>query len=221
MPACIALEDPEVFEFLDSFSGRYADRNRAMALLHLCTGFRRHEILSLRLGDVLNPDGSIVNIIHVKAENMKGSKRSRSVPLCQLGQQALREWIEILTTKYEMRLKDDALWPKPDGRPLKDNGMHECYKKAFRAMGKDKHYATHTMRKTFAQYIYIDLHEMYWNRELPVEPIIALQAILGHKDIRSTQQYIKSFTETPEVVKAVGTRWQQNTTPRSLLLRRR
>ena len=51
---------------------KYPERNRALILTSFLTGMRVAEIASLRMGDVLNQDGSIKNEIRLSAEQTKG-----------------------------------------------------------------------------------------------------------------------------------------------------
>ena len=56
---------------------------------------------------------------------------------------------------------------------------HDILKTAFEAAGLNGHLATHSLRKSFAQRLY----------DRPGD-IFAVQEILGHKNVATTQKYL-------------------------------
>jgi len=66
----------QVFAYVDK--NRYAERNRAILAMSFYAGLRVAEIASLRMGDVLNPDGTIKSEIRLSAAQTKG-KHPRTV----------------------------------------------------------------------------------------------------------------------------------------------
>lgn len=67
------LTQAELDQVLRYISTRkYAERNRAMLLMGFWAGLRVKEIAQLKMGDVLNDDGSIRSEIRLSAEQTKG-----------------------------------------------------------------------------------------------------------------------------------------------------
>lgn len=67
------LTQAELDQVLRYISTRkYAERNRAMLLMGFWAGLRVKEIAQLKMGDVLNEDGSVRSEIRLSAEQTKG-----------------------------------------------------------------------------------------------------------------------------------------------------
>ena len=90
MKGCRPLTDKEVEEIVQSFTGEYSKRNKAMFILGVKSGFRISEILSLTIGDVV-AKGSIIDTVHVKRCNMKKKTEGRTIPLNPAAKKALYE----------------------------------------------------------------------------------------------------------------------------------
>ena len=58
MKGCRPLDKNELSRLKTAFTGRMAVRNKALFFLGVNTGFRISELLSLRLRDVLTPQGA-------------------------------------------------------------------------------------------------------------------------------------------------------------------
>ena len=68
--SALGITDPW---FVKDVAGtRYAQRNRAMVLTSVWSGMRVGEISALRVGDVVNADGTVKNEIRLTAEQTKG-----------------------------------------------------------------------------------------------------------------------------------------------------
>ena len=90
MKGCRPLTDREVLGILRVLRGRYAARDRALVLLGIKSGFRISELLSLRLGDVVQ-HGDVVKRVTVRRRNMKGKISGRTVLPPDLGGTATTE----------------------------------------------------------------------------------------------------------------------------------
>ena len=108
--ACRPLSDEEVGRVVESFSGRYALRDKAMFIVGIRTGYRISELLSLRIRDVLRPDGEIMDSVTVARRNVKGKTRGRTVPLHPEAKEALRR----LDPEFSKTLRPGQ--PRPDRR---------------------------------------------------------------------------------------------------------
>jgi integrase len=95
MKGCRPLSDPEIALVSRSFGGTYAARDRALFLLGIKTGFRIAELLSLRVGDVLQHQ-RIVDQLTVRRAHMKQQREGRTVPLHPEAKAALATWLMTL-----------------------------------------------------------------------------------------------------------------------------
>jgi integrase len=80
MKGCRPLSDEEITLISRSFGGTYAARDRALFILGLKSGFRISELLSLRVGDVLQ-HGRLVDQVTVRRAHMKQQTEGRTVPI--------------------------------------------------------------------------------------------------------------------------------------------
>lgn len=180
MAGCRPLTGREIERVLAAFSGKYALRDRAMFLLGVLSGFRIHEILSLKVADVVDADGKVVNYITVERRHMKGARSSRTCPLHPRAGKVIVQWIQAAGLQ-----RDDALFASRQGGPITVCRAWGILKAAFRRAGLTGRLGTHTMRKTFAQRIHQalggDLHKT--------------SKALGHRNVATTIRYL----ECPEV----------------------
>lgn len=181
MKGCRPLGDQEMTAVMESFSGEFATRDRALFILGIKTGFRISELLSLRIGDVLQ-GGQMVDRISVARRNMKKKVEGRAVILHPEAKGALCEWLDEMGEV----VPDAPLFRsrKGDNRPVSRVHAWRVLNKAFDVGGVTGQTGTHTMRKTFASRVYDALgHDL-----------VKLQKALGHRNINSTAQYL-SFRE--------------------------
>ncbi len=180
MRGCRPLTDAEIERVLTAFAGPTAARDRALFLLGLKAGFRVSELLSLRLGDVLQA-GRIAARVSVARRHVKGRAAGRTVLLHPAARAALAAWV------FELRprggVAPDA-WlfrsQKGTNRPISRGHAWRILRRAFAAAGVAGNLGTHVMRKTFADRIYDRL-----GRDL-----VKTQRALGHRCIESTAAYI-------------------------------
>jgi len=184
MKGCRPLKEREVLGVLRSLGGRWAARDRALVLLGIKSGFRISELLSLRLGDVVQ-HGKLVDRISVRRRNMKGKVSGRTVLLHPVAREALTTWLKQLQPCNRWQA-DTCLFlsGKGENRPITRIHAYRLFKNACAANRMQGVLATHSLRKTFAHRIYERL-----GRDL-----LKTQRALGHKSITSTVQYL-SFSE--------------------------
>jgi integrase len=99
MRGCRPLSDEELVLVAKSFAGTFAKRNKALFVVGHRTGFRISELLSLRVGDVLQ-HGRIVEELSVQRRHMKGGKAGktsgRTIKLHPEARAALSVWLRAL-----------------------------------------------------------------------------------------------------------------------------
>ncbi|MDC1135500.1 site-specific integrase [Alphaproteobacteria bacterium] len=89
------LSDKElkkVIDYIEAFD-RHSERNRAIILLtHYC-GMRVSEVASLFVSDIVNDKGEINEVIHLTANQTKGTE-SRGVFVSKKAKQALKRYLQ-------------------------------------------------------------------------------------------------------------------------------
>lgn len=188
-----------------AFVGRWKWRNMALFFVGVNTGFRVSELLSLRIGDVIDEHGALVDRLVVRRGNMKGKKQSRSVLLNEYAKKALGPWLRELNYLGFVD-RDDYLF---QSRSIKNQAIdrvqaYRVLKKAFRFSGMRGTLGTHAMRKTFANNVY----QHFLQRAAKGEPVDAFRATskaLDHTNITSTDQYLSFLSEDiDDAVTAAG-----------------
>lgn len=159
------LSDTEISRLLDCFAPLSAsfcsDRNRLIIMCMLDCGFRRSDVLNLRVSDV--SDNHFVL-------NGKGNKR-RIVPF---GSQ-----LRVMLYDYMMMYRPSGyLFTTEDGRQLTKWVINNLFRKLRKKSGIARLHP-HLLRHTFAtNYLYSG-----GNLEM-------LRLILGHTDLKTTQIYL-------------------------------
>lgn len=82
----------KVIDYIEAFD-RHSERNRAIILLtHYC-GMRVSEVASLFVSDIVNDKGEINEVIHLTANQTKGTE-SRRVFVSKKAKQALKRYLQ-------------------------------------------------------------------------------------------------------------------------------
>ena len=176
MRGCRPLTDEEITLMKGSFSGKYAERDRALFMLGCYSGFRVSELLSLKVGDVVEY-GGIVSQVTVQRRNMKGSGSGRSVALNPKAREALMRWLVELG---EVSCSAPLFPSRKGDRPISRVQAHRILKEAAAVNQIGGKVSTHSMRKSFAQRVHKAVDG----------DLMKTQRALGHKSINSTVQYL-------------------------------
>lgn len=199
------LTSEEVALIKKSFTGRFAERNNALFTLGINTGFRVSEILSLKLGDVLEESGKIKSRITVRRRSMKGSKTSRNVLLNGQAKETMKSWIRKMQQNGFIHKEDPIFYSeKRPGRSLTRNHVWSILQIQYKKCHLTGKLGTHAMRKTFANAVYNFYLSKLASGE-KIDPFRSTSRALGHSAITSTDAYL-SFREEDidEAVRAVG-----------------
>ena len=195
MRGCRPLTDAEVSLVGKSFSGTFAQRNKALFVVGHRTGFRISELLSLTVADV-QQHGKIVDHLPVQRRHMKGGKAgktsSRTVALHPEARAALSVWLETLTKMLKgtldpmtpvfcSRVRDTTTGLR---RHISREQAWRILKEAFTSNELAGKLGTHAMRKTFCNRVY----------DLLKHDLVKTQRAMGHANVNSTVQYL-SFRE--------------------------
>ena len=175
------LDNQEIRQVSGSFDGTYEGRNRALFMLGVSTGGRISELLGLQIGDVYQNRAPVTDLLFDKSI-VKGKEHSRAVPVNRDGRQAIDDLIKWHRKEYRSIAKARPLFPSRNGqggKRMSRRAAHDVLKHAFEAAGLNGKLASHSLRKSFAQRLYDRTGDIY-----------AVQEMLGHKNIATTQKYL-------------------------------
>lgn len=152
---------------------RYALRDRALILMSFLGGLRVAEIANLKMGDVVNPDGTIKNEIRLTAAQTKG-KYPRTVFVSQ------RLQLELANYLATRRIKDPTIpFFHTDHRlGFTPNGLCVWFFQLYKNVGISGG-SSHSGRKFFITTLA--------NKGIGVR---ILASLAGHRSIAVTQRYI-------------------------------
>ena len=145
-------------------------RDRALLELAYGAGLRVSEWISIGVRDVLFDEG-LVRVFG------KGSKE-RLVPIGRRAIGALASYVRELRPRLEQGEGRGALFLNARGKPLTRMGAWTILQKYVTRAGIEKHVSPHTLRHSFAT------HLLEGGADLR-----AVQEMLGHADISTTQIY--------------------------------
>ena len=144
-------------------------RDKAMLELVYATGIRVTELISLNVNDVNLDNGYI---------KCQGKSKERVIPIGTLAVNALKEYIEKSRNILLKDENDQALFVNVNGHRLTRQGFWKIIKQYKTQANIDVDITPHTLRHSFA------VHLLENGAELR-----AIQEMLGHSDISSTQVY--------------------------------
>jgi len=167
LPAALDIENIE--QLLNSTDqSAIAVRDRAMIELMYSAGLRLTELINLDLG-MLDLSAGIARVTG------KGSKQ-REVPIGRAAIKAVKAW---LTHRQEVADSDEnALFVSNRGNRISPRTVQQRMKQLAQKQGLDQHLHPHKLRHSFAS------HMLESSGDLR-----AVQELLGHADISTTQVY--------------------------------
>jgi integrase/recombinase XerD len=166
LPSILSLEEVDKLLRQPSGKTRKAARDRAMLELLYATGIRVTELISLHLADVDLSLGFI--------RCTQGRSRERIIPL---GSKAI-ESVRIYLEKHRPQSKHSRLFLNMQGSPLTRQGFWKIIKFYAAQAGINKPITPHTLRHSFATHLLQNGADLQ-----------AVQEMMGHSDISTTQVY--------------------------------
>jgi integrase/recombinase XerD len=179
-----ALTEDEVGALLGAIAGddAIARRDRAIVELLYGTGIRISELVGLALVDV-DLDGALVRVFG------KGAKE-RIVPLGRFARQALERWFDpggrpaLAPERWARRGDAEAVFLNARGGRLTRQGAWGIVRRHATTVGLADRLTPHVLRHSCATHML--------DRGADIR---AVQELLGHASIRTTQVYTKVSTE--------------------------
>lgn len=170
LPIFLTLEEVERLLEAPDESNAAGQRDRAMIEVLYATGLRVSELCGLTTEDINLRDGYLI-------ARGKGSKE-RLVPLGELAAQKLQAYLREGRLALLKGRQSRHLFVGPRGTALTRQGFWKLLGRYARAAGIDKKLSPHKLRHSFAT------HLLERGADLR-----AVQAMLGHSDISTTQIY--------------------------------
>jgi len=169
----------EVDRFLSQPSGNNAKEIRDKAMLELlyATGIRVSELISLKVSDV----NIVVGFIACRC-----GSRERMIPFGKTTKQALFRYMEQARTALLKGTETEWLFTNCSGRPMSRQGFWKIVKHYGEQAGIEADITPHTLRHSFAAHLLSGGAD-----------IQAVQTMLGHADMATTQMYIPYTKKDP------------------------
>jgi len=176
LPRVLTTEEiDELLELPSRSDTPIALRDRAMLELAYASGMRVSELVALKMADLSLATGEVRCI-------GKGD-RERIIPLSATAVQALQEYLDLSRPHLARTAQQDYLFLNRRGRPMTRQGFWLMLKKYAEEIGLYE-ITPHTLRHTFAT------HAL--KRKVNLR---AVQKVLGHASIATTQIYTHLATE--------------------------
>jgi integrase/recombinase XerD len=172
LPAVLSQEEVKRLLMAPPTSDAAGLRDKAMLELLYACGLRVSELVDLKLSEVE------LEVGYVRCRG-KGGKE-RVVPLGSEAQRWLRRYLASARPRLARGLSSPALFLNHLGRPLTRQGFWKLLRAHARAAGLDRRVTPHTIRHSFAT------HLLERGADLR-----AVQMMLGHADISTTQIYTR------------------------------
>ncbi len=175
LPQVLTGKEVELFLAQPECTDLKGRRDRAMLELLYATGIRVSELISLDVDNLNLPIGVL------KCDS-KG--RERTIPLYPAAVRILNEYLRNVRPELVDSLDETALFVNMNGERMSRQGFWKLIKHYQEKAGIQKDITPHTLRHSFAAHLLengADLH--------------AIQEMLGHADISSTQVYSRLLNQ--------------------------
>ncbi len=170
LPKYLTVEEVERLLQAPDSSTAKGCRDKAMLELLYASGMRVSELISLRVSDVS------FEMACVRCFG-KGAKE-RVIPLGQYALQALTKYIQVCRPRVANNWQTDLLFLNKTGKGLTRQGFWKIIKKYGQEAGITADLTPHVLRHSFATHLLSNGADLR-----------AIQEMLGHADIATTQIY--------------------------------
>jgi integrase/recombinase XerD len=173
LPQVLTAAEVERLTAAAEGASKRPERDAAIVELFYSCGLRISELAHLRIQDISIEEGAI----RVRG---KGSK-VRLVPLGRQAMVRLQDWLE---KRAETKVVDDTLFVSSRGRRMSRTTLWKVVKHLAQAANLGRNVSPHTLRHTFATHLVDQGADLR-----------AVQEMLGHSDIATTQIYTHVSSE--------------------------
>ena len=146
-------------------------RDRAMLELLYATGIRVSELISLKVSDV------DLNNCYIRCQDVN---HERTIPFGNVAKTALRTYIKEARPSMVENENEEILFTNCNGSPMSRQGFWKLLKKYAKNAGIETDITPHTLRHSFAAHLVANGADLR-----------AVQEMLGHSDISTTQIYAR------------------------------
>ncbi|MFJ7725479.1 site-specific tyrosine recombinase XerD [Neobacillus sp. NPDC097160] len=171
IPKVLSLQEVEILLDAPNSHDHFGIRDKAMLELLYATGIRVSELIGL--------DTENIHLTMGFVRCIGQGNKERIIPIGRTASEAIKHYLEhgrphFVTAKHH----DDALFLNHQGRRLTRQGFWKILKKLANEAGIAKELTPHTLRHSFATHLLENGADLR-----------AVQEMLGHADISTTQIY--------------------------------
>lgn len=176
-PVILSVEEVDRFLRQPSGDSPKEIRDRAMLEILYATGIRVSELIGLRVEDVNLPVGFIT---------CRDEHKERMIPFGKSAMDALRAYLEHARETLLKGGESEWLFTNCNGKPMSRQGFWKIVKHYGEMAGIKADITPHTLRHSFAA------HLIGGGADLQ-----AVQTMLGHSDLATTQMYMTYVQKDP------------------------
>lgn len=170
LPQILTLAEVELLLNTPKLNNNFGIRDKAMLELLYATGIRVSEFIALNVGDV--------HLLMGYIRCVGAGNKERIIPLGRIAMESLTAYLEKARGTMLKKNQHDALFVNHHGKRLSRQGFWKILKKLASEANIDKAMTPHTLRHSFAAHLIENGAD-----------IRAVQEMLGHADISTTQIY--------------------------------
>ena len=166
---------------------QHAKRNIALLFMSFGLGLRVKEMSSLRIQDVVGPDGQLMDEINLKRNMTKGERQRHTYLTNKKVREALTEYLNERINEPTFN-PEGILFQSQKGQ-FSPNSLQQLFHRLFKQAGL-KGCSSHSGRRTFATRLIEDGKD-----------IKAVSSLMGHASIAMTARYVE---DNPERLKKIA-----------------